>query len=174
MYCSPLLTAVVFYSPVSVIVFVYVLVTLSRVLVAAFWFVDDQHQLLPPLPRHASRQTAQSRWRHPHTPLDVHQILPGDVIAHVTALQSQGQVCNGLCLFGFQALPYVALLIVMLFFIYAVIGMQVIQLLQPLSRCPITCTGNETTKCRWLLLQAKWKCYCFRGIRFWCFENTVL
>lgn len=29
---------------------------------------------------------------------------------------------------SFQALPYVALLIVMLFFIYAVIGMQVIEL----------------------------------------------
>lgn len=43
-----------------------------------------------------------------------------------------------------QALPYVALLIAMLFFIYAVIGMQVsrscLSLAEPLARRPRVCT----------------------------------
>ena len=34
---------------------------------------------------------------------------------------------NHICFFCFQALPYVGLLIIMMFFIYAVVGMQVCQ-----------------------------------------------
>lgn len=43
----------------------------------------------------------------------------------VWAAEQAGGTLNCCCLFSVQALPYVALLIVMLFFIYAVIGMQV-------------------------------------------------
>ena len=43
---------------------------------------------------------------------------------------------------SFQALPYVALLIVMLFFIYAVIGMQVDTIVDPVWFAPILITRN--------------------------------
>lgn len=91
------------------------------------------HHILPTLPCHASGKAAQSFRGHPQPAMDIHQVLPG---------RSDISTCFAcfFCLFAFrttptgglnfavlrlQALPHVALLIVMLFFIYAVIGMQV-------------------------------------------------
>lgn len=47
----------------------------------------------------------------------------GRIMSDVNDMRMTEMYFKSCC--GFQALPYVALLIVMLFFIYAVIGMQV-------------------------------------------------
>lgn len=47
------------------------------------------------------------------------------VSSYTLSDHSKTKYANPMLVFLFQALPYVALLIVMLFFIYAVIGMQV-------------------------------------------------
>jgi hypothetical protein len=82
-------------------------------------FDHHQYQLFPSLPRDAFGETAVEGRRHPNAALDLHQVLPG-----INPLKSPLQQSMHV-LVASQALPYVALLIVMLFFIYAVIGMQV-------------------------------------------------
>lgn len=72
-------------------------------------------------------------------------MAPIDVRTHthttVSATVSDSWVSIWTCLCRTQALPYVALLIAMLFFIYAVIGMQVSSLTGTKPVYAYTCDG---------------------------------
>lgn len=88
------------------------------------------HHFLSTVSSHAAGQAPQQRGGHSHLALDFHQILPGKVWRnYLTGYKwncwsdSYSSTFFPLCCL--KALPYVALLIAMLFFIYAVIGMQV-------------------------------------------------
>lgn len=91
------------------------------------------YHILPTLPCHASGKAAQSFRGHPQPAMDIHQVLPGRSDISICFACFFLFVCFPhhtygwleLCGLRLQALPHVALLIVMLFFIYAVIGMQV-------------------------------------------------
>ena len=62
-------------------------------------------------------QTSASRLHHSYSSLDLHAIIQGRTLIRIAP---SAWTCP-----SFQALPYVCLLIAMLFFIYAIIGMQV-------------------------------------------------
>lgn len=85
------------------------------------------HHLLSSVPCHAVGEAPQQRGGHPHAALDFHQILPSEKQRHLSEKKQTNPAVFTLTavLVSTKALPYVALLIAMLFFIYAVIGMQV-------------------------------------------------
>ena len=114
------------------------------------WDPIHEHQFLPTVSCDATGQTARPRREYSDIAVDIHQVFPGHCLSHriyttnrqtlvslfwcrksrqnvskYTTLDiTDCWVLLVFCLF-LKALPYVALLIVMLFFIYAVIGMQV-------------------------------------------------
>ena len=87
------------------------------------------HHLLSSVSSHAAGQAPEQRGGHSHPALDFHQILPGKGaivrISQLSDIQYYSCLIRDFPLLFLKALPYVALLIAMLFFIYAVIGMQV-------------------------------------------------
>ncbi len=43
---------------------------------------NDVHQLLPAVPRDATREAAEQEREHPHPPLDLHEVLQGAALGH--------------------------------------------------------------------------------------------
>lgn len=92
------------------------------------------HHLLPPVPSDATGQASEQRGGHSDAAVDVHQVAAGQRagpsrgwslgkwVGFAVELKVRLRINSS---FLSQALPYVALLIAMIFFIYAVIGMQV-------------------------------------------------
>jgi hypothetical protein len=45
---------------------------------------NDVDQLLPAVPRDATREAAEQEREHPHPPLDLHEVLQGAALGHAT------------------------------------------------------------------------------------------
>lgn len=50
---------------------------------------SDLHHLLPPVQGDAAGQTAEQGRGDPHPALDLHQILPGEILGHITSVYLQ-------------------------------------------------------------------------------------
>lgn len=101
-----------------------------------------QHELLEAFPSGSLDQAAEAGLHHPYPAVDLRTIFQGPLLSPVTLKFSHKHAENlsgwtqksfwqllisGSCFSPLQqALPYVCLLIAMLFFIYAIIGMQVL------------------------------------------------
>jgi len=90
------------------------------------------HHIFPSIPSLAVGEAAQQRRGHSHAALDFCQVTPGRRINHKWSIALSCHDAHWVLFFGnhtwlhcAQALPYVGLFIAMIFFIYAVIGMQV-------------------------------------------------
>lgn len=89
-----------------------------------------QHEFPEAFPGGQADQAAETGLHHPYSALDLCAIFQGLVSRHFDSSHSFSGKYNDtsfsfLLSFLQQALPYVCLLIAMLFFIYAIIGMQV-------------------------------------------------
>lgn len=129
---------------VSQIIIIFYSFTISKILFVCFLFLIKSDILFvcrtlrtPPSPSPSSDSSVSCVWwscsivqrasatccGHSSSPSrSLRLSWPYFIIVSFSSLHHRELDCCGLCL---QALPHVALLIVMLFFIYAVIGMQV-------------------------------------------------